>query len=164
MPSVTEPRGCASGLLKERVHLEDKMVGWGIMDWGNLAEDKNKCWVLRLWVSYNVGNFFTSFLQEDCPAWCGLFPMCFLTKTSYEFLVSFASAACSSLLVFLHLFTTTLLGGSYKLLSSHYVIFSTSFTVNFFMHSIFLVHIFFQTPQLSVQVLVMCVSVFSIVY
>ena len=133
------------------------------MDWGNLAEDKNKCWavvnmVMSLWVSYNVRNFLTNFLQEDCPAWCGLFPMCFLTKTSYEFLVSLACAACSGLLLVLHLFTTTPLGGSYKLLSSHYVIFSTSFTVNSFCAH------FFQTRQLTVQVLVMCVSVFSIVY
>ena len=103
------------------------------MDWGNLAEDKNKCWaVMSLWVSYSIGNFLTGFLQEDCPAWCGLFLMCFLTGTSYEFLFSVACAACSSLLFVLHLFTTTLLGGSYKLLSSHYVIFSTSFTVSFF--------------------------------
>lgn len=62
------------------------------MDWGNLAQDRNRCWavvnmVMSFWVSYSVGNFLTSFLQEDCAAWCGLFPMCFLTKSSYEFLV-----------------------------------------------------------------------------
>lgn len=126
------------------------------MDWGNLAEDKNKCWaivnmVMSLWVSYNVGNFLNSFLQEDCPAWCGLFPVCFLTGTSYKFLISVACTACSSILVVLHLFTTTLLGESYKLLSSHYVIFSTSFTVNFFYVQHFPCAHFFQTPQLSVR-------------
>ena len=144
------------------------MVSGGNMDWGNLAEDKNKCWavvnmVMSLWVSYSVGNFLTGFLQEYCSAWCGLFPMCFLTGMSYEFLFSIACAACSSLLV-LHLFTTTLLGGSYKLLSSHYVIFSTSFTVSFFYVQYFPCAHFFQTSWLSVQVLVMYILVFSIVY
>jgi hypothetical protein len=54
----------------------------GDMDLGNLAEDRNKWWavvkmVLSLWVPYIVGNFLTSFHQEDTAAWCGLFPFVF---------------------------------------------------------------------------------------
>jgi hypothetical protein len=57
------------------------MVG-GDMILGNLAEDRNKWWaivkmVLSLWVPYIFGNFLTSFYQEDCAAWCGLFPFVF---------------------------------------------------------------------------------------
>jgi hypothetical protein len=117
------------------VHKE--IVWWreGGVDWCNLAQDRNKWWpvvkmVLSLWVPYSVGNFLTIFLQEDCAAWCGLFPMCFLTKTSYEILVSLACVACSSVLFALLLSTTAMIGRSYKLLNSHYVIFSTCFTLS----------------------------------
>jgi len=64
-PEVKRPLGRPRHRWEDNIKVDLQEVGWGGMDWINLAEDRDRRWavvneVMYPWFSYNAGTFLAS--------------------------------------------------------------------------------------------------------